>query len=197
MRRTLVALAVIATVALSAGPAFAHFGDASGATSCSSGDHLVTWSVLNRQPKRSMTVAATAILGETAYPVDGLDGTIGPGETAQGTTTLPGAAVGTVSLSVDATWTDGFTRTFGASVDLTEPCTVTTTSVAETTTVPPETSTAPPPSAATTPSTCGGPGELACTGGGEHAPLGVALGLGASLLGAAGMAVGRRKHAVR
>lgn len=180
-----------------AAPAGANSVKAVGATVCTNGAHVITWTVINGDKNSPMTfVSATATLNGTTSPVTGFENPTPALGTTTGTTIIPGPQTGTVILHVTAHWVT-LTKPTTAAVDLVAPCPTTTTSTTTTSTT--TTSTSVPPS--TTPTTtvitttppgptCGGPGQLACTGSND---IGVTfIGLSAVLGGSALIALKRR-----
>jgi LPXTG-motif cell wall-anchored protein len=153
-----VAIAVGALVAMAA-PAAAHTVAVEGVTSCPDANHLVTWTLQDHYTTagRTMTItSASATINGQTYAVTGYDATLPPGGTTQATTTVPGDVTGTITLTLRATWSDGYKGKASGSVVLQEPCVETTTTTASTTTTStsqPSTSTTPTSSASTTSST--------------------------------------------
>lgn len=144
-------LAVLATVAgilfVAAVPAWAHHPVLSGSTSCPDENHLVTWTIGNSESAQVMTInSAIAELNGTTYAVTGYSTTVVGGGSTTGTTIVPGNLTGTITLTVNADWTDRFNTTRTTSVALEFPCNETTT----TTTVPEETTTTTAPEETTT-----------------------------------------------
>jgi LPXTG-motif cell wall-anchored protein len=208
--RTLKILAGLAIVAGSlaiALPAGAHTDSVTGTASCSDGSHLVTWSITNLLATRTMTVTATAEASGVTYAVSGIQNPVAGGGNTDATTVVPGGITGSVTITVNATWNDGFMRTETATVALPTSCSTSTTTAAPTTTTPP-TTTAPtttvPQSvegvstsvAPTTTAPTGvlaaqcGPDTLACTGSDTGTPA--AVGFGLLVVGAGLVALKRR-----
>jgi hypothetical protein len=135
-------------------PAFAHTPLVSGHTVCSNGQHVITWSIGNDFHLPMTITSARATKGSASYAVTGYQATLGPNGTASDTTSaktvVPAGATGSVTLTVHARWTDGFTTSRSTSVALLGPCMGSTT-----TTLGSQGSTLPPPT--TTPPTTGGP----------------------------------------
>lgn len=186
MRRLAVCLIPLAFL-LIASPAWAHHATVTGSTTCSDSSHLVAWTVTNSQPRIAMNIdSATA----DPYTVTGLPETVPPGGSAAGETIVPGTITGPVTLTVHVSWPDGPHKTATATIDLPDPCTVTTTS-SSTTTEPP--TTVPPSSVSptTVKPRCGGPGELPCTG--SDSGTETLVGIGAVGAGAVLVAFGRKR----
>ena len=115
-------------------PASAHRALLKGWTSCSNGEHVVLWSIGNDFELPMTIDSATAAIGATSYAVTGYDATVANVGTTSATTIVPGGEAGTLTLTVHATWTDQYTDTEHASVDLESDCTSTTTTLGSTTT---------------------------------------------------------------
>jgi hypothetical protein len=135
-------------------PASAHTPLLSGHTVCSNGQHVITWSIGNDFHLPMTITSARATKGTASYAVTGYQVGLGPSGTGSDTTSartvVPAAATGSVTLTVHARWTDGFTTSRSTSVALLGPCMGSTT-----TTLGSQGSTVPPPT--TTPPTTGGP----------------------------------------
>jgi LPXTG-motif cell wall-anchored protein len=147
-------MAIGALVAMAA-PAAAHTVAVEGVTSCPDANHLVTWTLQDHYTTagRTMTItSASATIGGQTYAVTGYDATLPPGGTTNATTVVPGDVTGTITLTLHATWSDGYKGKASGSVVLQEPCVETTTTTASTTTstTQPSTSTTPTSSASTT-----------------------------------------------
>lgn len=159
-----VAVAVGALVAMAA-PAAAHTVAVEGVTSCPDANHLVTWTLQDHYTTagRTMTItSASATIDGQTYAVTGYDATLPPGGTTQATTTVPGDVTGTITLTLRATWSDGYKGKASGSVVLQQPCVETTTTTASTTTTStsqPSTSTtsSPPVTGGTTPTSAAPP----------------------------------------
>jgi hypothetical protein len=136
-RLTVVATGALGVVLLTAAPAFAHTLVVSGTTSCPAADHVVNWTIRNHETAadRTLTIeSATAVIGGTTYAVTGFDPTIPPTGSTTASSTVPGDVTGTIVITVNAKWPDGFKNKATGSVDLVDPCPVTTTTTAATTT---------------------------------------------------------------
>jgi hypothetical protein len=115
IRRRGVAAAGIAAfaglfVVATALPAAAHDQVLSGQVACSNGNHVITWSIGNRNtPLPSTIVTATATLnGGQVFDVVGAVGSSVPaGGNISATTTVPGGLTGDVVLDVLSRWSDG------------------------------------------------------------------------------------------
>jgi len=131
-------------------PASAHSALLSGRTVCGNGTHVIRWSIGNDYGLPMTITSATATKGTTSYAVTGYHATVGPvgsaSDTTSATTVVPGSVTGSVTLTVHARWTDGFTGSASTSVSLIGPCgstgsTTTTTLVTQGSTLPPPTTT--------------------------------------------------------
>ncbi len=139
-------------VVATAAPAFAHDEALSGQTVCSNGDHLVTWSIGNRNtPLPMLVVTATATLnGGQQFAVAGAVGSAVPSEAdIPATTTVPGNLTGDLVLDVLGRWSDGhqveqptFSLSLGGQCS-TGPTTTTTEATTSTTEAPTSTTEAP------------------------------------------------------
>jgi hypothetical protein len=200
--KSLSCLAIVAASLAIAAPAGAHTAAVTGVASCSDGSHLVTWSITNGLPKKSMAITATSEVAGAAYAVDIATNPVPGGATGTATTVVPGGVTGDIVITVVATWPDEFTRTLTASVGLPDACETTTTSSPATTATTSPTSTVPQSvegvSTSVVPTTgptgvaaedCG-PGELACTGANTGSEMLVGFGL---LFGGAGLIAVRRR----
>jgi hypothetical protein len=159
-RLPLLATIAAAIVFLTAAPAAAHTLSVTGTTTCGSTDHVVTWTIHNNEtlPTRTLhLVTVTAEIGGMSYTVSGYSTDIAPGGSTTASTTVPGSVTGTIVITVDGKWADGFKNTATGSVDLLDPCVVTTTSTSTTTTSTTGVSTSTTTAIATT-TTAGGPG---------------------------------------
>jgi LPXTG-motif cell wall-anchored protein len=163
----IVTIVVVAFVLALARPASAHTPTASGSTSCPDANHLVSWTIHNSDRDfGTMTIAsATATIGGTTYAVTGYEADVPPLSTTHATTTVPGDVTGTIDLTLQVHWPDGFKNHASASVELQAPCHETTTTTPSTTS--PSTTT---PSSQPNSSTTGGPpvtgGTAPSSGGG-------------------------------
>src|SRR5690349_10357045 len=115
---------IVATVGLLAAPASAHTAKVSGVETCPGQNHLVTWTISNDFHTAAHIDSAVATLGGDTFSVDGLaPNPVPPNNgTATATTTVPGDRTGTITLTIHATWPDGFQQTAHGSVDLSPPC---------------------------------------------------------------------------
>ncbi len=122
-------------VGASAIPAWAHDSLVSGQSVCSDGAHVITWAIGNSDVTHTMHIdSATAALGTEMFAAIGYSDVSGAGPTFA-TTTVPGGLTGDVTLTVIASWSDGFQNSATASVTLESGCSPTTTSTTvETTT---------------------------------------------------------------
>jgi LPXTG-motif cell wall-anchored protein len=195
LAKCLSCLAIVAGSLAIAAPAGAHTAAVTGVASCSDGSHLVTWTITNNLAHKAMGVSATATASGVAYDVSVVTNPVPGGASTKATTVVPGGVTGSIVITVVATWTDEFTRTVTATVDLPDKCATTTTSA------PPTTGTTPGsvlgvssvPTTAPT-SVAGvecGPTTLACTGSSETGSE-VTLGLGLLAAGAGLIALKRR-----
>ena len=124
----LVAGIVAAFLVATALPAFADEPVVSGTTQCANGDHVVSWTIGNSQTDLPMGIdAITASIGAQTFDVTGYTAPVPANGSTNATTIVPGAMTGTVSLEVEASWTDGFSASAIAEVDLVESCTSDTT----------------------------------------------------------------------
>ena len=138
-----------ATITVLALPAWAHHPVLDGQTTCTNGDHVITWSIGNSQPDLEMTIAsATASLDgtTTTYAVTGYVSPVAVSGTTSASSTVPGSTLGTVTLTVTGTWSDNSLTTRTTSVSLGAACPEETT----TTTVAPTTTTTEAPTTTTT-----------------------------------------------
>ena len=142
-----------------AAPAYAHHPVLSGFTTCSDGVHVVHWSIGNSEANATMNIqTATATIGAQSYAVTGYSTPVGDSGTTSATTLVPGGTTGTITLTVNAVWSDNFTDTQSTSVDLISNCSTTTTAAPSTTQAP--TTTAAPttlPPTTQAPTTTGAP----------------------------------------
>jgi len=181
-------------------PAGAHVGTVTGVASCSDGAHLVTWTITNGQPRKAMTVTASASAEGVTYDVAVVTNPVPKDASTEATTVVPGGVTGTITITVVATWPDEFTKTITATVGLPDQCTPTETT-SPPTTVPPTTT---PTSVGVSPSSIvpttapagvagveSGPGALPNTGASDTGAH-VAIGLGLVAAGAGLMALRRR-----
>ena len=183
-RGGIVAAASIAVVAsfvvATAGPAWAHYAELSGHTTCSDAAHVVTWTIGNSEHHRTMHIeSATARLGTHTYAVTGYSTYVGGNGTTSASTTLPTGSSGSVTLTVHVTWTDNYTATDSTSVKLISGCSPsttkatttttksTTTTVAPTTTTTATTTTTVAPTTTTSEATTTTTDEVTTTTGGE------------------------------
>jgi hypothetical protein len=115
-----VALSIGALIvfALGASPAAAHTALLDGETSCANGEHVITWSIGNDFDVPMAITSASA----GPYAVSGYVSPVGPLGTTTASTIVPGPASGTVTLTVNASWSDGYTGTWSTSVSLEAPC---------------------------------------------------------------------------
>lgn len=143
MRKRMLAMTgvVLGLLFAVAAPASAHSSLVSGQTSCVNVNHVVTWSIGNDFGLPMTIDTATATLGNQTFPVTGYVNPVSQGTPTTATTTIPGNLTGVVTLTVHSVWSDDFTQTNTATVDLTVPCNSDTTTVPETTTVPGATTT--------------------------------------------------------
>ena len=138
-RRAVVSAASLATIAIfviaTALPAWAHFPVLSGETVCSNGDHVITWSIGNSETNRAMHIeSATATQGAQSFGVSGYTVDVAAAGATTATTTVPGSVTGTVTLTVEAHWSDGVDATRTTTVTLSSDCTPVTTTTTSTTT---------------------------------------------------------------
>ena len=192
-------LAIVTATLAFAGPAGAHHPAVTGVATCSDGSHLVTWTITNSLARKPMTVSATAMAEGVAYDVSVVTNPVPAGESTDATTVVPGAVIGSITITVVATYPDDFTKTISATVDLPESC-VPTETTAPATTAPTPTSTGVAPSSivpTTGPAGVAGvesvPGTLPNTGAtdtGAHVVVGLAL-----LMASAGLLALKRRPA--
>jgi hypothetical protein len=141
-RRAVVGAAGVAIIAMfvvgTALPAWAHHPVLSGTTVCSDGEHVISWTIGNSESGWVMHIdTATAVLGGQSFAVTGYTPNVAKLGSTSATSTLPGGSIGTVTITVKATWTDGITETRSATVTLSSHCsggTTTTTTGGGTTT---------------------------------------------------------------
>ena len=141
-------------------PAFAHTPVLSGSTVCSNRSHVITWSIGNDYNLPMAITSAAATKGTASYAVTGYHATVGPSGSAthatSAKTVVPASATGSVTLTIHARWTDGFTKTGSTSVSLLGPCMGSTTTTSSPVTTP---TTGPPTTLETTTSTVGSQGS--------------------------------------
>ncbi len=97
----------------------------------------MTWTIGDDYTTAMTIDSAKAVVGVTDYGISGYATTVAPNSTTSGTTTVPGNVTGTITLTVHATWPDGFKDTRSGSVELMPACvedTTTSTSTSTTTT---------------------------------------------------------------
>ncbi len=120
----IVAVMALVTVAVFMGVAYAHHPVLSGETTCTNGDHEITWTIGNSEGDKVMTItSASASLGGDTFAVTGYSPTVDPSESTLATSIVPGTATGDVTLTVSASWTNGQTATRYTEVTLDSTCT--------------------------------------------------------------------------
>ncbi len=157
-RAGLVVGVIAATVLGFAAPAWAHHPVLFGSTSCSGSNHVVHWTIGNSESDHQITaVSLASAIGTESFPVSGYTLPIGNGGSTIATTIVPAPTLGTITLTVVATWADGHSATDQTSVDLVSGCTTTTSSTTTTTSPCSEMTTTTAPCIATTTTTGSGP----------------------------------------
>ena len=96
------ALAVVTVfIVFTALPAWAHHPVLSGRSVCSDGEHVITWTIGNSEPVRSMHIdTAVATIGADTFAVTGYAPDLAGAASTTATTTIPGGTTGTVTLTV-------------------------------------------------------------------------------------------------
>jgi LPXTG-motif cell wall-anchored protein len=119
-------------------PAYAHHSVLSGETSCSDGEHVVTWTIqaMSVVDLPMTIVSATATNNGSTYDVTGYTSPVEDEQTTTATSVLPEGSTGDVTLHVYVTWPDDVDYTDQTTVTLETDChpATTTTTEAPTTT---------------------------------------------------------------
>jgi LPXTG-motif cell wall-anchored protein len=173
-----VTIVVVAFLLAFARPAWAHTVAVTGTTTCSDGNHVVSWTIHNNETAADRTlhiVSATATNAGTTYPVTGYDASIPPQGDSPASSTLPGGVTGTVTITVNVRWTDGFRNHATGSIELVSMCSP------STTTTPTSTPSTTQPSTSTTggpPVTTGGISPSTAPGSPSSGVAGIQAGSG-------------------
>ena len=118
-----VSVALFALALVTPTPARAHHTTVSGVVTCdaSTGTYTVDWSALNSESDKSIVTIAATLSGAATGNVT-MSTPVAPSGTSTGSSTHAGTTLGTLTLSVDATWEKGRNSVDSGSVDLADDC---------------------------------------------------------------------------
>ena len=118
-----VSVALFALALVTPTPARAHHTTVSGVVTCdaSTGTYTVDWSALNSESDKSIVTIVATLSGAATGNVT-MSTPVAPSGTSTGSSTHAGTTLGTLTLSVDATWENGRNSVDSGSVDLADDC---------------------------------------------------------------------------